>query len=457
MYNDLRFIMQDHVIEMIHMGNHDIPICVWRGIVYEKNPADLEYQTMSIFVREQLFNGEVINGYTLKTAPIFIPCSISGYRPGIAAEPEDGFSIAEALYHGYVVVTAATRGNGMKSPAGCNIGMAPGCLVDMKAVVRYLRYNRETVPGNVDRIITNGTSAGGAISALMAATGNHPDYLPYLNEVGAADAGDDVFAASCYGPVTDLDNADMAYEWEFSGQRKYYTKKIVSKNEKIRVYHEMNDKQMELSIKLKIMFPDHINKLELKDSEGSLLTLDKDGNGSFKDYICAQVIKSAQKELEKGKDLTGYSWLNIEGDKVTGMNFSLFTEYRSRMKSTPAFDSLLLDTPENCLFSSKNYPARHFTCFSYENAVADVEMAEERQIKLMNPMYYIGDPESKVSQFVRIRQGTIDHNLSLAITAELSLMFEMNGSEVDYFLPWDIPHAGDYDLEELFNWIDSIQ
>ena len=23
---------------------------------------------------------------------------------------------------------------------------------------------------------------------------------------------------------------------------------------------------------------------------------------------------------------------------------------------------------------------------------------------------------------------------------------------VDYSIPWDIPHSGDYDLEELFDW-----
>lgn len=30
------------------------------------------------------------------------------------------------------------------------------------------------------------------------------------------------------------------------------------------------------------------------------------------------------------------------------------------------------------------------------------------------------------------------------------------GIDVDYHSPWDTPHAGDYDLEELFAWIDDI-
>ncbi len=56
----------------------------------------------------------------------------------------------------------------------------------------------------------------------MGATGNHPDYESYLKELGAADASDEVFAASCYCPITNLDHADMAYEWEFRGVNDYH-------------------------------------------------------------------------------------------------------------------------------------------------------------------------------------------------------------------------------------------
>ncbi len=27
---------------------------------------------------------------------------------------------------------------------------------------------------------------------------------------------------------------------------------------------------------------------------------------------------------------------------------------------------------------------------------------------------------------------------------------------IDFSLPWDKPHSGDYDLDELFSWIDEI-
>ena len=38
----------------------------------------------------------------------------------------------------------------------------------------------------------------------------------------------------------------------------------------------------------------------------------------------------------------------------------------------------------------------------------------------------------------------------------LTIMLEMEHIEVDYFLPWGVAHAGDYDAEELFAWIEKI-
>ena len=93
------------------------------------------------------------------------------------------------------------------------MGRAPALIVDMKAVIRYLRHNRDVIPGDVEKIITSGTSAGGALSALTGATGNCEDYEPFFKAICAADERDDIFAANCYCPIHNLDNADTAYEW----------------------------------------------------------------------------------------------------------------------------------------------------------------------------------------------------------------------------------------------------
>ena len=89
-------------------------------------------------------------------------------------------------------------------------------MLDLKAAIRYLKFNDDLILGNAKKIITDGTSAGGAMSALLGSTGNHPDYELLLEKMGAAKASDDIWAAVCFCPITDLEHADMAYEWLYN-------------------------------------------------------------------------------------------------------------------------------------------------------------------------------------------------------------------------------------------------
>ena len=219
---------------------------------------------------------------------------------------------------------------------------------------------------------------------------------------------------------------------------------------------EMNELQIELSKELKALFPEYLNKLNLKSSIGTLLTIDSEGNGTFKDYIKYFVIKSAQKELEKGTDLSDLDWITIKNNTVTDINFDKYIKFRTRMKDTPAFDNISMGTPENELFGTPEIQYRHFTEFSKNHSIVNGQLAEDSQIKLMNPMNYISDKSCNTAKNFRIRHGAIDRDTSLVISAILAVTLEMNGVNVDYHIPWGIPHSGDYDLNELFVWIDNI-
>lgn len=120
-----------------------------------------------------------------------------------------------ALAAGYVVVAPGARGRENKAADGTYYGKAPAAIVDLKAAVRYIRHNKGILPGNMDWIVSSGCSAGGGLSALLGASGNSPLYEPYLSEIGAAKERDDIFASGCGSPVTDLDHADLSYEWAF--------------------------------------------------------------------------------------------------------------------------------------------------------------------------------------------------------------------------------------------------
>lgn len=467
MEDKLRFDPTQYTTQTLELDGQTVIYRAFEGISYEEKPADGEFQKLNLFAPEAFFAGESVNGYNIRTAPIFMPNTVGGYRPGPADRPgrdrNGGVnSIFHALGRGYVVASPGLRGNGMTDARGKLIGTAPAVICDYKAAVRWLRHNRDLIPGDTEKIITNGTSAGGAISSVMGATGNHPDYEPFLKAVGAADERDDIFAASCYCPITNLDHADMAYEWEFAGIADYYRKKMLppapgeSRPTFIPDDGVMTDAQIALSEELKPLFPPYLNALGLTDDAGSPLTLDAEGSGSFRDYVLAVVLRSAQGQLDKGEDLSALDWLTVEEGKAIAIDFDKYVAFRTRMKPAPAFDNVAMGTPENQLFGTDSVSERHFTEFGHAHSLTNGALADSLQVKMMNPMNYIGDAQATVAKHYRIRHGSVDRDTSLAISAMLAAKLRMNGIDAGLEYPWGIPHSGDYDLPELFAWIDSI-
>lgn len=112
----------------------------YRNIVFVEKPADDFFHRMNIYVPLAYYRGESINGYSLKTAPVFMPNDVGGYKPAGIEEPSESETIKQALLKGYVVVSPAVRGRDLKDSKGGNYGKAPACIVDYKAAVRYLRF-----------------------------------------------------------------------------------------------------------------------------------------------------------------------------------------------------------------------------------------------------------------------------------------------------------------------------
>ncbi len=464
--DDIMFDKNKFLKEELTIENEKIKFRSYGNLVYVKNPVCPEYQQMNIFVPEEYYRGGSINGYSADTAPIFMPNSVGGYMPGKSGEPGNisngkANTIFRALANGYVVASPALRGRSLKNAKGENIGKAPACIIDYKCAVRFLRLIKDDIPGNAEKIITNGTSAGGALSSLMGATGNHKDYEMYIKELGGADERDDVFAASCYCPITNLENADMAYEWQFNGYNECHgMKRNVDENGNVtweKHIKKMSDVQIQASNELFSMFPQYLNSLELMDEEGNILSLDNDGNGTFKEYIKGIVVKSAKKAVDNKADLSDKTWIEICDGRVKNIDFDGYVRDITRMKPSPAFDSLEMNITENHLFGTTIEDFAHFTNFSMENSLHfDKKIANENIIHMMNPMNYISDKTALTAKHWRIRHGERDRDTSLAISAMLTLKLQNSGCSVDYHSPWNVPHAGDYDLDELFNWIDTI-
>ena len=448
----LAFDVKNYESMSTTVDNKEIKYRAFEYIPYVANPIDIDQQYMNIYVPEEYFNNGTVNGYNTQTAPIFMPNAVGGYMPSQAMTPkvENGKpnSVVYALSRGYVVASPATRGRTNKASDGNFIGKAPAVIVDLQAATAYLHANDSTIPGNANRIITNGTSAGGAVSLLQGAAGNSSDFQPYLQALGAATAATNVYAISAYAPITNLDAADMAYEWSYNG---------VTSSNKVSMSHD----DVAYSNLLKEHFPEYVNNLQLHDSVGRVLKLDKNGNGTFKNYVKEFIVAAANKAQAKGTDLSKHTYL-VRDNKtgtIKDINWEAYNQFVSRSKAPGAFDSRSNDSGENNLFGTSTTDNNHFTITAAlhdttSNPEAYVQNA--KVVTMMNPMNYLGSPAATNAQFYRIRYGTADSNTSVAIPLIVGTRAQNLGYKVDMATPFDVNHSGDYDLDELFNWIDNI-
>ena len=460
------------------VDNKEIKYRAFEYIPYVANPIDIDQQYMNIYVPEEYFNNGTINGYNTQTAPIFMPNAVGGYMPSQAMTPkvENGKpnSVLYALSRGYVVASPSTRGRTNKASDGNFIGKAPAVIVDLQAATAYLHANDSAMPGNANRIITNGTSAGGGVSLLQGATGNSSDFQPYLQALGAATAATNVYAVSAYAPITNLDAADMAYEWSYNGITSF-NKVTMGQGElpqanvggnsappqRTMQRVNLNADDLSYSKMLSEHFPDYVNNLQLRDSLGRILKLDKNGNGTFKNYVKEFIVAAANKAAAKGTDLSKHTYL-VRDNKtgtIKDINWEAYNHFVSRSKAPGAFDSRANDTGENSLFGTSTTDNNHFTITAALHDTTtnqDIYVENAKIVTMMNPMNYLGSPAATNARFYRIRYGTADSNTSVAIPLIVGTRAQNLGYRVDMATPFDVDHSGDYDLEELFNWMDNI-
>jgi len=148
-------------------------------------------------------------------------------------------------------------------------------VTDLKAAIRYIRYNDGVIPGDVDRIFSFGMSGGGAQSALLGATGDSEDYEPYLTAIGAVSGiSDAVTGSMCWCPITELDYADEAYEWNLGNTRT-----------------DLTEQEQTLSNGMAEAFVQYINDLGLKDSSGNKMTLTESEEGIYQSGTYYEYLK----------------------------------------------------------------------------------------------------------------------------------------------------------------------
>ena len=172
-------------------------------------------------------------------------------------------------------------------------------------------------------------------------------------------------------------------------------------------------------------------------------------------------MPAANKAEAKGTDLSKHTYL-VRDNKtgtIKDINWEAYNHFVSRSKAPGAFDSRANDTGENNLFGTSTTDNNHFTITAAlhdSTANQDVYVENAKIVTMMNPMNYLGSPAATNARFYRIRYGTADSNTSVAIPLIVGTRAQNLGYRVDMATPFNVDHSGDYDLEELFNWMDNI-
>ena len=372
--------------------------------------------------------------------------------PGPIAMP--GMPGAESkdlcLQKGFVIVEPGCRGRDNQFPDGRYYGKAPAAIVDLKAAVRYLRHNKGIMPGNPDWIVSTGGSAGGALSALLGASGNSPLYEPYLNAIGAAAERDDILGSCNFSAITNLEHADACYEWEYGN---------LPQSNPFTGVGDLVDQS--LSAQLIQAYKAYQNSLELSRDGFGPITADTMENYLLQYYL----IPSANRYLSalSPDEVKAYveknPWLTWDG-KTASFSFQDFTAHCGRMKGLPAFDDFEMSMAEPIEFGSETVNARHFTEFSIRHTTGDPNAQVEPEVldllNLMNPMYFIHAKNPGIAPHWWIRHGACDNHTSLPIITNMADSLRILGKEVNARLVWDGGHCADDDPAGMADWIESI-
>jgi hypothetical protein len=455
-----------------------------------------------------VFGDKAVNGFTAATAPIVYENGNAGYLTGVAGDIRGFGDHSGYLRAGFVYVSVGSRGR--------DVAPSPASIIDIKAGIRYLRANKAVLPGSTDKLVSVGGSGAGAMSSLVGATGNLPDYFPALAAIGAAGItakdgaytstiNDDVFAAQLFFPIADIDNADLAYAWtrfdssvNGSGPRGY----------------QFTAYQKGLEQALANQFVVYLNGLNLADAQGKPLTLEGLRKGSYYDAILNEISKAlnAYVKVEGWKTINtagwgaapvypyasmteaewitaaygdSASWLakNADGTyRVTNLAGFLTGTKLVRNKDIPGFDDLK-HTKEGNAFGTGPADDVHFSQSVYNVLVAkDADLAKldgydksyltayqqatnkavANQVYLYSAMQILANPNAHptVAKFWRMRNGTADEHTSFSVNYNIGLTLQkyVPGVKVDYALVWNMTHGSDEGTTRgtFTDWVTSI-
>lgn len=409
---------------------------------------DVAYQSLTLAVPLE------VDGLPVDTAgaPILLANAVAGYLPsstsgaGVVAAPLS----LQALARGLVVVEPGLRGRGLVDGRRRPYGAAPAALVDLKAAVRWLRFNAGRVPGDPERIVATGSGAGGGLAALLAASGESSRFLTRLRDLGAADASDSVFACGAWGPVTDLDHADIAYEWCWGALP----------------LPEGATGDPALSAAIADAFPAYQQDLDLPAPDGSPLTADRLRAWLLDDHLIPAATRALKDMEEDARALYLAQHPAIlwdEGSAVfdwDGYLAHVAARIGRRVRPLPAFDRPDLTGEGNSLFAAATEPARSYTDAGLRRVTGDpairIEADLRQVVRMMNPMSFLIAGNRGRARRWWFRAGSLDTDCAPVAVLNMAAASLRRGDQVDLRFDWDSGPGALPGVADFLDWVDRI-
>ena len=452
--------------------------------------------------------------YTAQGAPIVIHNTSGGYSSSTMTV--DPSYILGYLGEGYVAVEIATRGKEVQNADGEYIGQFPNLMVDMKAGIRYLKANDEVLPGSSERIISRGFSSGGAVSAMLGASGNAQVFAPYLEEIGAADASDDIFIALASAPITNLSSADASYEWYHKANDSYWLFNAMAFD------REGNDISDIFPVGRENIYPlgsnilgggheDELSALLYNEYvsyvQGLGFDLTDDGRGGeFYDGLGELYSEALNEFLARYDELRDEkmpetveeyidslsSWVSfdpVSGKASVGSLDDVMVNLVGRNKMCPSLDSYNYRSNENSAFTAPDGTKAHFSPMVrdalktllddadaygfteeevdylellYQDYEAEVTDESARMLEVMSPINYILGSEgfeADVAPFWRLRVGSKDgdHGVPAAWLLAHGLESYQPKAQVSIGIAWNSPHSlSELTEQDLYDYIAAV-
>ena len=479
------------------------------GIYYAQSSLNSAYQKMALFVPEKYLRCEkqegeryscvpnmaaIIGRYTVRTAPIVSVINSPDYKAEQALSeyrPFNDFTDA-----GFIYAHIGFRGIETGAPAG---------VTDIKAAIRFIKYNSERIPGNTDSIYLLAANEGSVLASTVAASGNDRSYQPYLQQIGAlSNVNDSVKGIMLVNPISGLDTANEAVEWFFSNDRQ-----------------GIDEQQKKISEKMAKEYADYINRAGFIGSDNKALTLQYTSKGIYQDGTYYDYLKNiiegsltmffsrntfpyrVPKSWEISEEtaaktgsikLTGtyqtkrkfFDDLNskktwIIDRPIVGLSVSSVRDFLNaiQLKQLPMayYDKPQKDGKENILFGINNQ-STHFDEYTAkifkntpqgrkaENDLYKRDIAGNTttmRVNMYNPLYYLvssydGYNTSTVAPLWKIRAGLWQTSTILPTSVNLFLAVKNypGVKEVNYEAVWgmgDIKEISPKDKKDFISWI----